>query len=120
MVGLASLAAIARVAVQWSCSVLVLLVVGAFLAEASPPSASGARAVNSPVEDDSQHNSSAGKRCDLSVVCAAYAEETAVLSRLDGGDAHGARLLAPEPSAWNRISLHKTHNDTLKRGEQVQ
>ena len=71
MVGLASLAAIARVAVQWSCSVLVLLVVGAFLAEASPPSASGARAVNSPVEDDSQHNSSAGKRCDLSVVCAA-------------------------------------------------
>lgn len=64
MVGLASLAAVARVVVQWFCSVLVLLLVGALLAEASPKSASEARPANGGAVADSQ-NSSAGKRCEL-------------------------------------------------------
>jgi len=56
MVGLASLAAIARVVAQWFCSVLLLLLVGALLAEASPQSTSGAGAANGAQNSD-------GKRC---------------------------------------------------------
>lgn len=54
MVALASVAAIAWVAVQWSLSVLVLLVLGALLTETSPGADPTAVA-----------NYSAGKRCEM-------------------------------------------------------
>lgn len=112
MVGLASLAAIARVVVQWSCRVLVLLLVGALLAEASPQSASGARPANDGAAGDSQ-NSSAGKRCDLPcVVCAAYAERMTLIPLLGGVGAHGARCAVSCPSVWNRFAS----NITVKSG----
>lgn len=54
MAGLASFAAVTWVAVQWSFNVLVLLVLGALLAETSPGADPTAVA-----------NYSAGKRCAI-------------------------------------------------------
>lgn len=62
MVPFASIAAIAWIAVQWLCDVLVLLVVGALLAETSPaPLSSGGGG------GGAHHSRSAGKRCESDV-----------------------------------------------------
>ncbi|CAM9234424.1 unnamed protein product [Pylaiella littoralis] len=62
MVPLVSMAAVVWFVVQWTCSILVLLIVGALLAETSPPSSSVAGAVNDSREGGGDAQHSAGKR----------------------------------------------------------
>lgn len=68
MVPLVSMAAVVWFVVQWTCSILVLLIVGALLAETSPPSSSVAGAVNDSREGGGGAQHSAGKRCDNDVL----------------------------------------------------